>query len=113
MYNNLRLVYITTSNDQEAKKIGRHLVQEELAACINILPGMSSIYRWKGEIVEETECVLIAKTHYSKMKQLTRRVKELHDFDCPCVISITLTENEGNRDYLDWLLKESKSELSV
>lgn len=113
MYNNLRLVYITTSNDQEAKKIGRNLVQKELAACINILPGMSSIYRWKGEIVEETECVLIAKTHYSKMKQLTRRVKELHDFDCPCVISITITENEGNRDYLDWLLKESKSELSV
>lgn len=113
MYNNLRLAYITTKNKEEARSIGKKLIQEELAACINIVDGMESMYRWEGKIVEEKECVLIAKTHYSKMKILTKRIKELHSYDCPCVLSITLTENEGNKDYLEWLISESKGELSV
>ena len=113
MYNNLRLAYIITSSNEEARKIGLSLVEHKLAACINILPGMESIYKWENQIVQETECVLIAKTHYSKMKMLTQKVKELHSNTCPCIVSITLTENEGNRDYLNWLIQESKGELSV
>ncbi|MBO6793031.1 MAG: divalent-cation tolerance protein CutA [Balneolaceae bacterium] len=108
MYHNLRIVYITTSNNEEAVKIGRSLVEEELAACVNIIGGMKSIYRWEGKIEEAQECVLLVKTHYSKMKLLTKRVKELHSFDCPCVVSLTLTENEGNTDYIQWLLDNSK-----
>ncbi len=113
MYNNLRLVYITTSNKDEARSIGRTLIENELAACINIIDGMESIYRWEGKVVEDKECILIAKTHYSKMKILTQRVQELHSYDCPCIVSITLTENEGNREYLNWLIQESRGELSV
>ena len=113
MYNNLRLVYITTSSKEEARSIGRTLIEDELAACINIIDGMESIYRWEGKVVSDQECVLIAKTHYSKMKELTYRVNKLHSYDCPCIISITLTENEGNKDYLNWLISESKGELSV
>lgn len=113
MYNNLRLAYITTKNKEEAKKIGRFLVEEELAACVNIIDGMESIYRWEDQIVEDQECVLIAKTHYSKMKTLTNKVKAMHSYDCPCIVSITLTENEGNKEYLSWLIQESKGELSV
>lgn len=108
MYNNLRLIYITTSSKEEAKTIGKDLVSKRLAACANIINGMNSIYRWKGEIVEDDECILIAKTHYSKVKDLTDRVKELHSYECPCVISMTITEDEGNKDYLNWLLDESK-----
>ena len=112
MYNNLRLIYITTRDKAEARNIGRAIVQEQLAACVNIIDGMESIYQWKGEIVEEHECVLIAKTHYSKVKKLTERVTELHSYECPCVVSITLTENEGNKEYLKWLIGETKDDLS-
>ncbi len=108
MYNNLRLIYITTSNIDQAKSIGKDLVENRLAACVNIIEGMHSIYRWKDELLEESECVVIAKTHYSKVKKLTKRVKKLHTYDCPCVISLTITEDEGNEDYLNWLLDESK-----
>ncbi len=108
MYYNLRYIYITTSSKEEAKLIGRDLVEHRYAACINIIDGMESIFRWHGKIEESNECVLIAKTHYSKVQKLTERVKELHSYDCPCVVSMTLTEDEGNKDYLDWLTRESK-----
>lgn len=108
MFYNLRLVYITTNNKQEARSIGKTLVKEKLAACVNIVEGMESIYRWEGEIVEDTETILIAKTPYHNVKELTERVKELHSYDCPCIISLQLTEQEGNEEYQDWLIKNSK-----
>lgn len=110
MFFNLRLVYITTKNRQEAKSIGRELVKEKLAACVNIIDGMESIYRWKGEIVEEQEAVLIVKTPYHNVKKLTDRVKELHPYECPCIISLQLAEQEGNEEYQRWLLKNSKKQ---
>lgn len=110
MFFNLRLVYITTSNKQEAKSIGRTLVEEKLAACVNIVDGMESIYRWEGEIVEDKETILIAKTPYHNVKELTDRVKQLHSYDCPCVISLQLTEQEGNEEYQHWLIKNSKKQ---
>ncbi len=108
MYNNLCLVYITTPNKEEARTIGRSLVSNHLAACVNILNGMESMYMWQGELVETTETVLIAKTHYSKMKKLTEHVKKMHSYDCPCVISFALNEEGGNTDYMKWLLDETK-----
>lgn len=110
MFFNLRLVYITTKDKQEAKTIGKKLVQEKLAACVNIVDGMESIYRWEGEIVEDQETILIAKTPYHNVKELTERVKELHSYECPCVISLQLTEQEGNEEYQHWLLKNSKKQ---
>ncbi|MDX1617969.1 MAG: divalent-cation tolerance protein CutA, partial [Balneolaceae bacterium] len=92
MFYNLRLIYITTKNKEEARKIGRTLVEERLAACVNILDKMESIYRWKGEVEEAEECVLIAKTPYHNVKPVTERVKQMHSYECPCVISLTLTE---------------------
>jgi len=103
MFRNLRFIYITTKNREEAKKIGSTLVKEKLAACANIIDGMESIYHWKGNIELDTECILIAKTTNHNVKKLTERVKELHSYEVPCVVSITLTEQEGNEEYLDWL----------
>jgi periplasmic divalent cation tolerance protein len=103
-------VYITTKDKDEARNIGRSLVEEKLAACVNIIDGMESIYRWKGKVEEAKEAILIAKTPYHNVKPLTQRVKELHSYDCPCVISLTLTEQEGNEDYLRWLIKETKKQ---
>lgn len=111
MYNNLRLIYITTPTKEEARTIGRALVEQKLAACVNILDNMESIYRWEGEIKEEQECLMIAKTHYSKVKQLTQMVTDMHSYDCPSVLSITLTEHEGNNEYADWLLKEVRDDI--
>ncbi|MDR8394166.1 divalent-cation tolerance protein CutA [Aliifodinibius sp. S!AR15-10] len=110
MFYNLRLVYITTKDKDEARKIGRSLVEEKLAACVNIIDGMESIYRWKGKVEEAKEAILIAKTPYHNVKPLTQRVKDLHSYNCPCVISLTLTEQEGNEDYLRWLIKETKKQ---
>ncbi|HCD51170.1 MAG TPA: divalent-cation tolerance protein CutA [Balneolaceae bacterium] len=108
MYNNLRIVYITTPTKEEARTISKALLEADLAACVNLLDGMESIYKWKGKIEEARETVMIVKTHYSKVKLLTQKVLELHSYEVPCVISLTLTENEGNPEYLDWLLQESK-----
>jgi len=110
MFYNLRLIYITTKDREEARKIGRTLVEEKLAACVNIIDGMESIYRWKGKIEEANECILLAKTPYHNVKPLTERVKEMHSYECPCVISLTMTEQEGNEGYLRWLIKETKSQ---
>lgn len=108
MFYNLRLVYITTKDKQEAKTIGKKLVQEKLAACVNIVDGMEAIYRWEDEIVEDQETILIAKTPYHNVTELTKRVKELHSYECPCIISLQLTEQEGNEEYQQWLIKNSK-----
>ncbi|MFA5668745.1 MAG: divalent-cation tolerance protein CutA [Balneolaceae bacterium] len=108
MYNNLRLAYITTANREEARIIGRSLVDNKLAACVNIIDGMESIYRWKGKISEDKETILLAKTHYTKMKALTDHVKGMHSYDCPCIISFSINEEGGNEDYKQWLLGELK-----
>lgn len=108
MFKNLRLVYITTRDRDEAEKIGRAIVEEKLAACVNILDGMESIYRWKGEVHQEREAVLIAKVPYHNVHALTRLVKSIHSYECPCIITLTITEQEGNEEYLMWLLKESR-----
>ncbi|MDR9415646.1 MAG: divalent-cation tolerance protein CutA [Gracilimonas sp.] len=113
MYRNLRLLYVTTPTKEEAQKIGRAVVKENLAACANIINGMHSIYTWKGEVQEEQECVLIIKTHYSRVRKVTRRIKEMHSYEVPAVVSITVTEDEGNIEYLDWLEANSKQPFEL
>lgn len=105
MFRNLRLVYITTKNREEATQIGKSLVEKKIVACVNIIDNMDSIYWWKGEIVTDNECILIAKTTYSNVNRLTKLVKELHSYDVPCVISFNMAEQEGNVEYLNWIRK--------
>ncbi len=112
MYRNLRMVYVTTKDKSEARSIAKTLIAEQLAACANILDGMESIYKWKGKIVEGQECVLILKTPYHNLPRITDRVKELHSYEVPCVISLTMTEQEGNEKYLDWIEQEAPHSLT-
>lgn len=107
MYNNLRFVYITTSSKEEAKKIGYDLVEQRLAACANVFDGMESIYRWDGKVQEANESILILKTLESNIRAITDRVLELHSYTCPCIISLTIAEDEGHKPYIDWLIKNS------
>ena len=98
-------VYMTAADKVEAAKIGRLLVEERLAACVNILPGMNSIYHWQGKIEESAEVVLIAKTRTAHVPAIIDRVRELHSDSCPCVVSWPL--REGNEDYLQWIFDET------
>lgn len=108
MFRNLRLLYITTKNREEAHRIGSAVVNERLAACANILDGMESVYHWKGKIESDKECILILKTSYENVTRITKRIKELHSYDVPCVISFNVAEQEGNEEYLDWILHSVK-----
>ncbi len=97
----IRFVYMTAGSLAEARTIGRELVESGLAACVNILPGMQSIYRWEGKIEEATEVVVIAKTTAPRVPALTAKVKSLHSYDCPCIVSLKV--DGGYQPYLDWI----------
>jgi periplasmic divalent cation tolerance protein len=101
----LTLAYITCSDVDEARRIGRALVLERLAACVNILPKMESFYWWNGKIENDQETVLIAKIPESSRAALLERVLELHSYDTPCVLFLPVTG--GNPEYLDWLTSEA------
>jgi periplasmic divalent cation tolerance protein len=94
------LVYITAGDMEEARKIGKKLVEERLAACVNFFP-VTSIFRWKGSIDEANEVAIIAKTTSGKVKGIEKRIKELHSYDVPCVVSFNM--EEGSKDFLDWI----------
>ncbi|MFC1584154.1 divalent-cation tolerance protein CutA [Fibrobacterota bacterium] len=96
---------MTAGSQEEASRMARTLVEEKLAACVNIIPGMKSIYRWKGKLEEGAETVVIAKTRESLAAQLTERVKSLHSYECPCVVSIPI--QSGNGAFLDWIGSET------
>jgi periplasmic divalent cation tolerance protein len=98
-------VYMTAGGVEEARTIGRRLVEARLAACANILPGMESVYRWQGRIETAQETVLIAKTRTVLVDQLTALVRELHSYDCPCVVVLPIAG--GNPAYLRWLGDET------
>lgn len=99
-------VYMTASSAEEARRIGEALVAEQLAACVNVIDGMISIYRWQGAVQRDTEAVLIAKTTGQLVAALTERVKALHSYDCPCVAALPI--GGGNADFLTWISDQVK-----
>lgn len=100
------MIYVTTSSREEALRIGRDVVAIRLAACANVLPGITSVYRWQGEVQEDGETALILKTRSDLVERLTARVKELHSYDCPCVIALPIVG--GNPDFLRWIAEETR-----
>ncbi|MGY9019358.1 MAG: divalent-cation tolerance protein CutA [Alphaproteobacteria bacterium] len=104
MSNEPCFVYMAAGSKEEASVIGRCLVEENLAACVNIMDGMTSIYRWEGKLENASETVLIAKTMSNKVEALTERVKALHSYNCPCIV--TLAIEGGNLDFLSWIKEQ-------
>lgn len=98
-------VYMTAGSVDEARKVGRALVEERLAACINIIDGMRSLYWWEGAVQEDAETVLVAKTTEARLDALIERVKALHSYDCPCVVALPMVG--GHADFLDWIAAET------
>lgn len=95
---------MTAGNKAEAQKIGNALVESQLAACVNILDNMQSIYRWEGKIQQDSEVVLIAKTTDLLVSQLIEKVKSLHSYDCPCIVCLPISD--GYPPFLDWIQSE-------
>jgi len=96
---------VTAADAEEARRIGRQVVEERLAACANILPGATSIFRWQGKLEEASEAVLILKTTEEKLAPAIARVKSLHSYECPCIEALPVVE--GNRDFLEWVVRET------
>ena len=102
----VNLVYITVKDKAEARKIGGELVESKLAACVNIIDNMNSMYVWEGKLQDDKEVILIAKTTEARVPLLIDRVKTLHSYDCPCILSIPVSG--GNSEFLDWIANEVK-----
>jgi len=95
------VVFITTSNEDEAAKIARALVEGRLAGCVNIIRNIRSIYTWQGKIEDESEVLMVVKTQKSLFDSLSKKVRELHSYTVPEIIAIPIVE--GFEDYLRWL----------
>jgi len=100
------VVFITASNEDEASKIARALVEEKLAGCVNIVKDIRSIYSWQGKIEDEPEVLMIAKTQKALFDSLAEKVKALHSYTVPEIIALPIIE--GSEDYLKWLEEVTK-----
>jgi len=98
-------VYTTWPATADAEAAGRTLVERRLAACVNILPGMISHYRWEGKVERAEETVMIIKTRASLAGAVSDAVKELHSYDTPAIVVLPLETVE--KSYLGWLLAET------
>ncbi len=95
------VTFITAPNEEEAVKIARSLVESRLAACVNIIKDVRSIYTWQGRTEDDSEVLMIVKTQKHLFGELAARVKELHSYDVPEVIALPVTH--GAEEYLKWL----------
>jgi len=101
----MNIIYMTTKNRDEARAIGRELLAKRLAACVNIIDNMNSLYWWEGEIQDDREAVLIAKTKESLVPEVIKTVKAMHSYECPCIIAAPITG--GYSAFLEWIAKET------
>lgn len=95
------LLYVTAPSRDQALALGRALVDERLAACVNVLDGMTSIYRWNDAVEEAAEAVLLVKTTAGRYEAAAARIGELHPYETPCVLEIPL--GRGAAGYVAWL----------
>ena len=92
----------TVGTEEKARSLARSLVERNLAACVNILPGATSIYRWKGEVEEASECVLVIKTTNDNLPAIESLYRTEHPYELPELIELKISA--GKREYLDWIL---------
>jgi len=100
----VKLIYVTAPSCEEAEKIATTVVTEKLAACANILGGVISIFHWEKNLCRENETALILKTTEEKTAALTARIKNLHSYECPCVVVLPI--EGGNPAFLEWIERE-------
>ncbi len=99
------VIFVTASSEEEAKKIAQSLVEKRLAACVNIIKDMQSIFRWKGKLSDEKEVLLIIKTRKKLYKNVEEEVKNIHSYEVPEIIALPIIS--GSKDYLYWIDSET------
>jgi periplasmic divalent cation tolerance protein len=99
------VVFMTAANGEEATRLAEMLVGAHLAACVQILPEMESVYRWQGKIERQSEVLLLAKTTRGKFEDLEREVRALHSYDTPEIVAVPIVA--GSAPYLEWLIQAS------
>lgn len=93
-------IYVTFPNEEEAKKIGRHLLEKKLAACVNYWK-INSMFWWEGSIQEESEVAMIIKTRAENYSKVREEIKKLHSYTTPCICALSI--EEGNSEFLRWI----------
>jgi periplasmic divalent cation tolerance protein len=96
-----RIVLSTAGSEEEAHKIARHLVEQQLAACVNILPRIESIYRWQGKVETSREWLLLIKTTAERFPAVCDAIRELHSYELPECVAVSI--EDGSPEYLQWL----------
>jgi periplasmic divalent cation tolerance protein len=102
-----RIVLSTAGSEEEARKIARHLVENRLAACVNIVPQVESIYRWQGKVESSQEWLLVIKTVADSLVRVQEAIREVHSYELPECIAINI--EDGSHEYLDWLANSLES----
>jgi periplasmic divalent cation tolerance protein len=97
---------MTARSKQQAQEIGEALIQDKLAACVNIIDGMESMFFWQGKVESDDETIVVAKTKASVMEGFKQKVKEVHSDDCPCIVGLPI--KAGNEDFINWIQEETK-----
>jgi periplasmic divalent cation tolerance protein len=97
------IIYVTASREDEAAKIARALVESRVAACVNIISNLRSIYRWEGKVQDDNESLMIIKTKDSKFDDVKKKVEELHSYSVPEIIAFPISQ--GAEKYLTWLVE--------
>ncbi|MGH8280009.1 MAG: divalent-cation tolerance protein CutA [Gammaproteobacteria bacterium] len=106
MEENQLVVFCTCPDRESGERLGGALVQERLAACVNVVPGLTSIYRWEGALKMEPECLLIIKAMASRFADLRQRLRELHPYELPEIIALPICD--GDPEYLKWLTANAR-----
>ena len=106
MPTDLQIVLCTVPDPQTGEQIANALVSEQLAACVNIIPGISSVYRWKGAVQQDREALLIIKTGQDSQAPLEQRIRALHPYELPEIIAVPI--HTGQKDYLEWITSSLK-----
>jgi len=101
------VVLVTVANKEEAVRIGEGVVKAKLAACANVVPGIQSIYRWKGKVVKSQEFLLILKSSKARYSELEKAIKAMHTYETPEIIALPV--KEGLDRYLQWVRTETCS----
>jgi periplasmic divalent cation tolerance protein len=102
---NARIILTTAGSQEEARKLAHALVERRLAACVNIVPRIESVYRWQGKVDAAEEWLLLIKTQAEFFEQVRDAVKELHSYDLPECVMLEVTA--GSQEYLDWITENT------
>jgi periplasmic divalent cation tolerance protein len=107
---NARIVLTTAGSEEQARRIAQVLVERRVAACVNIVPQVESIYRWQGKVETATEWLLVIKTQAAAFERVCDTIKELHSYALPECVMLEVTD--GSHEYLQWITKSTAGEVT-